>query len=182
MYQSPELIIDKELEDLLFTDKDCSPLQVPFIYKKMRRDSRGNTISCKACNKNKDLFKEGSLDCPYCEGLGYEWDEGTALGWFYKNSMLSDRNLMSSAPSEVGLSIFNKQYLVTDKDVLLKQNDHILRLVLDDDNTPKLPLQLDGMYQVVESENNRSNTLFSQFNTYTLDTENKSLFRGILDA
>ena len=36
MFQNPELKLDKEFEDLLFTDKDCTPLNVPFIYKKIR--------------------------------------------------------------------------------------------------------------------------------------------------
>ena len=41
MFQSPELKIDKEFEDLLYTDKDCTPLNVPFFYKKITREVAG---------------------------------------------------------------------------------------------------------------------------------------------
>lgn len=33
MYQNPELNIEQEVFDLLFTDKDCSPIKTPYILK-----------------------------------------------------------------------------------------------------------------------------------------------------
>ena len=182
MYQTPELDIAKEFEDLLLTDTDCSPLKTLFIFKKMKRDARGNAKACNSCNSAGTKWVEGSSDCPYCEGLGYQWDEGKAYGWFYKKSVLSDRNLMSSTPAVVGTTIFNKQYLVVPKEIVLRQGDYILKLLLDNDNKPLIPIQLDDMYQVSESELNRSTSISSQFNTVTLQTDKRPLFRKILNA
>lgn len=182
MYQNPELIIDKEFEDLIFTDTDCSPLKTFFIYKKFKKTLRGIRIPCSSCNLKNSQYQEGSTDCPYCEGLGYQWEEGTSYGWFYKKSVSVDRNLMNNSPSAAGSTIFNKQYLVIPKGLDLRQGDFILRIILEDENIPKVPIELDEMYQISESERNRSSGTAVQFTTLTLQTDNRPIFRGVLGA
>jgi hypothetical protein len=82
MYQNPELNIEQEVFDLLFTDKDCSPIKTPYILKKYRRrEDNNNRIECVCFLNNK--FKEGIKDCPYCYGDGYLFDEFIIEGFMY---------------------------------------------------------------------------------------------------
>ena len=72
MFQNPELKIDKEFEDLLLTDADCTPLFVPFFYKKITKIN-GIKQQCPSCNSKASGNVEGSIDCPSCEGLGFQF-------------------------------------------------------------------------------------------------------------
>ena len=58
MFQSPELIIADEVYDLLFTDKDCSPISSPFIWRKFKRDAQNRKVFCKGCNPYGNLVVE----------------------------------------------------------------------------------------------------------------------------
>lgn len=180
MFQNPELKIDKEFEELLFTDKDCTPISIPFFYKKIKRTYQGSKVPCLSCNSSSNGNIEGSLDCPYCEGVGFQWKEGIYKGWFYKQSYMTDRSISSSVPLEMSLANFNKLFLVFDKGLELNQDDIILKPKLDLKGKIEFPIISDGMFKVFESEHNSSNQTFSEFNSATLSSSFGKYFRNII--
>lgn len=180
MFQNPELKLDKEFEDLLHTDVDCTPLAIPFIYKKIKRTYQGSKVPCKSCNPAGDGNVEGSLDCPYCEGLGYQWTEGIYKGWFYKQTYMTDRSISSSVPLEMGIANFNKLFLVFDKGLELKQDDIILQPKISKKGGIEYPIISQGIFKVFESEHNAANQRYAEFNSVTLSSTFGKYFRGII--
>lgn len=180
MLQHPELIVEQEFNNLLTTDEDCSPIEVPFLYRrnKRRRDSR--PVPCKACNGDVNGIKEGSLDCPYCLGSGTEWEQGIAKGWFAHNGFTTERTLLASISDRMADSAFFKIYLYTKADIYLKDADAVLIPALDADGKIKLPLESNGIFSVFESFNYRSTQTPVEYYRYRLSTSFDSTFRGLL--
>lgn len=182
MFQNPELKLDKEFEDLLFTDKDCTPLNVPFFLKKIKRNSRGSKIQCPSCNLGVSGVIEGSHDCPYCEAIGFQWTESIKRGWFYKQSYMTDRSISASVPLAMAQAEFFKYFLAYDKSFQIETNDIILIPELDLKGNLIIPIKKKGLYKVTDSDANASNQTSSEFNIATLTTTNANVFRGILNA
>lgn len=182
MFQNPELKLEKEFEDLLFTDTDCTPLNVPFIYKQIKRDQRGAKIQCPSCNAGVSGIKEGSQDCPYCESIGFQWTEHLARGWFYKQSYMTDRSISASVPLAMGQGEFYKYFLAYDNSFKLNSDDIILVPELDNKGNPYIPIRKKGLYKVTESDANASNQTGSEFNIASLTTTNGNVFRGLLNV
>lgn len=180
MLQNPELKVDLEFEKLLFTDDDCTPLAIPFFYKHITRTRNGQKIPCKACNQSPSGNVEGSVDCPYCEGIGYEWKEGIGEGWFFSQSYMTDRSIVSSVPLQAATANFNKIYLAFKKDIRLKESDIILKPELREDTRVVVPIVNDGMYKVYESLNLSSNQTQSEYNIVTLTSTFGNYFRNLL--
>lgn len=180
MLQNPELKIDLEFESLLFTDDDCTPLAIPFFYKQITRSRDGKKLPCKACNQAPSGNVEGSIDCPYCEGVGYEWKEGIGEGWFFSQSYMTDRSIVSSVPLADASATFNKIYLAYKKDLRLKDGDVVLKPELNEDTTMKIPVINDGMYKVNESQNLSSNQTQSEYNLVMLTSTFSDYFRKLL--
>lgn len=163
MYQTPELIIADEIYDLIFTDKDCTPLFVPFIHRKMRRNSEGEKILCKSCNIEISGVKEGKPDCPYCAGIGYMWDESIQQGFFYNQTFLKGKRNTGS-PSPVGKSEVSLGALVTNRDLFLDIEDAVYSLMLDRNKYIKMPMQRLYRYNVYFANRLTSNQTDSEFN------------------
>ena len=182
MFQNPELKLDKEFEDLMFTDIDCTPLNVPFIVKKIKRDYKGNKIQCTSCNNGVSGVIEGSHDCPYCEALGFQWTEHIHRGWFYKQSYMTDRSISASVPLSMAQAEFFKYFLAYDKSYELNTGDVILIPELDSNGNPVIPIKKKGLYKVTNSDSNASNQTKTEFNIATLTTTNGNVFRGLLNG
>ncbi len=62
MFQTPELIIIDELKDLLYSDVDCTPLNIPLVWRNFRTNDQNGKINCPSCNEdnnpNYDSIKE----------------------------------------------------------------------------------------------------------------------------
>ena len=180
MLQNPELKIEKEFEALLSTDSDCTPIEVPFLYRQNKRDRYNNPIYCKACNEARSGIKEGSIDCPYCLGTGTEWEQKIGKGWFAKNAFSTERTLTTSIPDKMSDSAFFKIYLYTKKDVLLKDTDSVLIPTLTSEGAIKLPLEVEGIFSVYEDFNFRSNQMQSEYYRYKLSTNFEATFGELL--
>lgn len=181
MLQNPELKIDLEIEKLLYTDDDCTPLFIPFFYKQIERTRSGAKVSCPSCNNTPSGNVEGSPDCPYCEGVGYKWIEGIGKGWFYRQAYMTDRSIVSSVPLAAAGATFNKNYLVFGKELVLKEGDIIMKPLLQETNKINIPVHNDGMYKIYESLNLSSNQSQSEFNTVSLTSTYGRFFRGLLN-
>ena len=182
MFQNPELKLGDEFEDLLFTDKDCTPLNVPFFVKKIKRDYNGNKIQCPSCNKGVSGIVEGSHDCPYCEALGFQWTEHIHRGWFYKQSYMTDRSISASVPLTMAQAEFFKYFLAYDKSFVINTDDIILIPELDLKGNPLIPIKRKGLYKVTDNDANSSNQTLAEFNIATLTTTNGNVFRGLLNV
>lgn len=180
MLQSPELKLGEEFDKLLYTDEDCSPIVIPFLFKKYRRDSQNSKIGCKACNEGRNGNIEGSLDCPYCLGAGYEWDQGISQGWFSKPEFSIERTLVASVADRQAESAFNKIYLYTDKTIVFEDTDVILVPKLDTNNKIQTPVVAEGIFLVFDDFNFRSNQSQAEYNRYRLSTTFDTCFKRLM--
>ena len=181
MLQNPELKIDLEFENLLLTDSDCTPLFRPFFYKQIETTRTGVRIPCPSCNQTPSGNVEGSIDCPYCEGIGYKWKEGIGDGWFYKQTYMTDRSIVSSVPLATASATFNKIFLAFSKDLRLNEGDVILKPELRADTNMVIPIINSGMFKVYESLNQASNQTQSEFNIVSLTSTYGRYFRILLN-
>lgn len=141
MFQSPELNLAEEVYDLLLTDKDCSPIYSPYIWKKFRRNSENRKIRCNACNIIDSPYVEGQQSCPYCSGLGYVYDEKLFPGYLYKQGVTRDfGNLWMKEP--VGTTDVSRYLLFTDKHTSIGLEDRILIPELNLEGKIAIPLDI----------------------------------------
>lgn len=178
MFRIPELILDKEFEDLVLNDVDCKRIEIPFLYKKYRRDRYNDRIPCEACNDSLNSAVEGSLDCPYCLGAGYSFDQGIGTGWFshplfFTTNGLDIRNL-------AGDTAQNKVNLYTDKKLVFHDRDVILIPTLDDDGNIVKPLISLGIYSIYEDWLYRSHAVLTEYNRYKLSTTKDKSFERLM--
>ena len=144
MFQNPELNIAEEVYDLLFTDVDCSPISTPYIWKKFRRDENNSKVNCKACNPIDSLYVEGQKGCPYCDSLGYLFDEHLFLGYLYKQGVTRDfGNLWMKTAA--GTTDVSRYLLFTDNKTAIGLEDRVLIPDLDENARIRIP------YHKVES-------------------------------
>lgn len=165
MFQTPELIIHKELHDLLFTETDCTPIQLPYVHRKFRRDFNFNRVRCPGCNQGESGSKEGLIDCPYCKGEGYLWDDEIIQGWMFDYSG-SSRSI--SSPSVGGYTIEGTKKLVTPSKYFVREKDYVYDIVLDSKNRIQVPIQYDRKFICTYSEKYTSDGSDSQYNMCNL--------------
>ena len=137
MYRKPELIIEDEVYDLLYTDKDYEPINEPMIHRQYRRNDKLELIYCNACNTKKS--NEGILDCPYCKGTGKLFDERIIKGFIYRLNYPRERyNLIMPRP--VGKNDQAYGTLITDSKTIINAEDRIFTLRLNENGTIQIPI------------------------------------------
>ena len=141
MFQNPELIIADEIYSLLFTEEDCSPISSPFIWRKFRRTENNRKLNCSACNPVGSNYVEGQHECPYCNGLGYIYDDTIILGYLYKQSVIKDfGNLWMK--EQIGTTDVSRYTLFTDKSVSIGLEDRILFPDLTENGQIAIPIKI----------------------------------------
>ena len=77
MLQNPELKIEKEFRDLLSHDSDCTPIEVPFLYRKNKRGEDASTRMKTEASRNYAYF-EHNQPIPGTEKIPSfsRWDSG----------------------------------------------------------------------------------------------------------
>ena len=167
MFQTPELDLSVEVADLLHTDKDCSPIKAPMIWVRFRRDSNSNKIRCNGCNGESSVYKEGQKSCPYCSGYGYLFDEQIIDGYLYKyNEMRSRFNMIY--PSEAGRLNSTDFQLITDKTILIEEEDKIKVPKLNTNGMIKVPLVFEDIFMCLYSRTYRASYNKAEFNLAVL--------------
>lgn len=164
MFQSPELDLQKEIYDLLFTDKDCSPIKIPYVHKKIKRDTQGNIIKCKCTYYNG--FEEGSLTCPYCFGDGYLSNEVLINGFTYKGSLLREKFNLKMA-SQAGTNDSETLILVTDSSININNLDRIYSIATTN-NKIDVPLNVIHKHTVYYTTKLRASTNSVDYNMSVL--------------
>lgn len=165
MFQKPELSIHKELEDLLYTDKDCTPIKLPYVHRKFRRDATGQRERCPGCNRGESGSKEGLLDCPYCKGEGYLWDDVLIEGYMFT---FIGYNKSIRYHTEAGYNIEGSKKLITPSKYYVREKDYVFDLVLDRNNKIQIPIQYDKKFICIYADKYSSNGADSQFNIHGL--------------
>lgn len=161
MFQTPELNLQTELYELLFTDKDCSPIKRPFVHKRLRRDSQNKPILCSCVTHNG--FSEGVLSCPYCYGDGVLSDEVLIEGYSFKDNYLRER-FNYSMPQQVGYNNNDPLTLITDSNVVIHDKDRIYTLELDAASKIKIPLLIEHKYTVYYTNKLKASNNNLEFN------------------
>lgn len=167
MFQHPELNLAEEVYDLLFTDKDCSPIFSPFIWRKFRRDASNRKIRCASCNKDDNPYVEGQKECPYCLGLGFTFDEKIISGYLYKQGVTRDfGNLWMN--TSAGTTDVSRYILFTDNKVSLGLEDRVLLPDMDDGGRIKVPLNINESCKCSYSRYFKASQNRSDFNVALL--------------
>lgn len=159
----PELKIEEELRDLLFTTTDCNPLFTPLVHRKFRRDYYENRVNCPACNPTNDGRLEGEPNCPTCFGLGWMWDDVIIEGWLYRFEPKKASNSLTY-PSEVGQDLDRDHRVVTMPEIYLFPGDLIFDIKIDNNNRIQIPLVIQEKYLCVFSDRMASNGSNSEYN------------------
>ena len=167
MFQSPELNIAEEVYDLLFTDKDCSPIHSPFVWRKFRRTKDNRKVRCSSCNKADSSYVEGQQECPYCEGLGYIFDEVLISGYLYKQGVTRDfGNLWMKTTA--GTTDVSRYLLFTDKIVVIGLEDRIMLPDLDENGRVAIPLNINETCKCTYSRNFKASQSKADYNVALL--------------
>jgi hypothetical protein len=169
VFQSPELKIDKELEDLLFTDTDCTPLFHPVLIRRIRKKG-SYQLNCPSCNPGLNGIKQGEKYCPYCDGVGYLWDEKLIDAWVYRGTFLSSKNTSLGIPLDVADNDFKLFYIVTHKSINLDVSDYVLIPSLDNKGRIVVPFLFEETFKVIDSIKKASNQRESEYNVAKLIT------------
>ena len=159
----PELKIEEELRDLLFTTTDCSPLFMPMIHRKFRRDYYDNRINCPACNSTASGELEGQIGCPYCSGLGWLWDDVIIEGWLYNFQPRKAANSLTY-PSPVGQDLDRDHQIVTKPECYIHPGDLIFDVKIDENKRIQIPLVIQEKYLCTYSDRMTSNGSNSEYN------------------
>ena len=167
MFQTPELNLEEEVFDLLFTDKDCSPIFSPYIWRKFRRTEANRKVRCSSCNKEDNPYVEGQQECPYCLGLGYTFDEILFSGYLYKQGVTRDfGNLWMK--TTVGTTDVSRYLLFTDSKVSIGLEDRILISDLNNAGKIAIPLKINESCKCTYSRNFKASQNKADFNVALL--------------
>lgn len=163
MFQQPELKIEDELRDLLYTTTDCTPLSMPYMLRQFRRNYYEERLNCPACNPSASGNIEGDPSCPYCRGQGWLWDDRIITGWLYGFEPRRSSNNLTS-PSSVG-EVLEKHYkIVTMPEVFIFPGDVVYDLKIDSNKRINIPVVIQDRYLCIYSDRMSSNQSNSEFN------------------
>lgn len=158
-----DIFLDRELHDLLFTDKLSQKIARPILWTEYRRDAEYNRLPCPACN-TKYGYKEGQYGCPYCKGLGYLWDERIIEGYIYRRGATSGSNGNYAMNSLAGRADNSSFVLITTKEVRPRIADKISILDLQPDGKITVPLVKDTEMVVTYDRNFKASHIGTDFN------------------
>ncbi len=163
MFQNPELNLQTELVDLLFTDKDCSPIKIPLIHKRIRNDTNNSLLRCSCTSNN---YNEGLLRCPYCKGFGYLYDEVIIEGYIHQGNASKFKHMFDMT-TEAGVNEKEVKLLFTPSTINIKAKDAIKTLSLLN-NKIKIPLEVLNVYRVYYTNKLRASTNDTDYNVSLL--------------
>lgn len=169
MFQTPELKLDLEFDDLFFSSEDCTPLSHPVIVRKVRK-VEGVQTKCPSCIPSDSSVIQGNKMCPYCQGIGYLWDEFITSAWIYKNTFLSSKNTSVGIPLAIGDNDFKMSFIATKRDLFLDTGDYVYTPSLDLKGRIEVPLKIQDFYKVIDSSKRATNQRESEFNIAKLMT------------
>lgn len=156
--------LNKELRDLLFTDKDTEAISSPLLHTQYRRTEEGLRQNCLACNPSLTVgYIEGQSSCPYCLGHGYIFDEKIIRGYLYKQNSGQDKYNLKYF-DKAGKLDTASYLLITDKTINIKEEDKISILKLDDKGLISVPIRLISTHRVVADRNMVASRTNSDFN------------------
>lgn len=149
------LDIKKELSLLLFTDVDTDPIARPFRWRSFRRDENKRRVCCPSCNPDINGYIEGQFGCPYCEGLGYLFDEKIIQGYIYKQASGKDKYNLGM-PTTAGKSTVSDYILVTRASIKPQLEDKISVFKLTEDSKIAIPIHYEDTYKVIYTRDLRA--------------------------
>ena len=146
-----ELDLRREFDYLLFGEGG-GVRHGHFILVRRFRRVNDDLVAC-TCKNN--LTKEPSLDCSYCDGEGYLWDEH----WTWCYSMYTDgatslgmrKKYLNPGRLKVEYKTFFLRF-----DTIISEDDKIVEIVLDTEGRPVNPYKRKILYEISTLQEFRS--------------------------
>jgi len=140
LFNHKELDVKTEMREF-FQGTDFSEKKgLIFVQRKLRRDPLTNKRF--PCSCNLSLNTSGQDNCPYCDGIGYLWDEKIIESYLYNKRYISFTNSYTFSRA-VGRD-FNEQYIfLTDSKYRIEEGDRLLELKKDSEGKITTPLNID---------------------------------------
>lgn len=136
-----------------------------FSHRKMRRDEHNNKERC-SCNTAPSI--DGKTGCPYCDGVGYLWDEKFIRAVLYNKRYISMANSFGFIESE-GRGFSESFVFITKHTNKLYEGDFLYEYKKNDNGEVSIPLTLDSTYFITA---NRAIGIVRNLGEYTLATGN----------
>lgn len=142
-----EIDIQQEVVSFLLGEDFGTQKTIPFIHRELRRDKFDEPEKC-ICYDS--IANEGVSGCPYCDGVGFYWDESIIPGILF---LLNKRKIVSALDIEIaaGRRGDYEVAFITPYDINIKQRDYLNMPHLTDAGFIKYPLQISESYYVVEA-------------------------------
>ena len=140
LFNSKELDLRTEMDEL-FSGEDFSEKKgVIFVHRKLKRNPLTNKRV--PCSCNTSLTVSGEKGCPYCDGIGYLWDDKFIEAYLYNERYISFTSSYSFAKA-VGRE-FNEQYIfITKHTNRIEEGDMMFELKKDDNGKIISPFNID---------------------------------------
>jgi hypothetical protein len=145
---TPELDLRQELLDL-FSGVDFENIKfIPVVLRHIRRNNDETRVKCSCFSETSG---EGIPNCPYCEGVGFLWDEAIVPSYIYRTryqGMASNLNSERMGRIEEGYLEMISPYNISIGDL-----DFVYNLKTDTNGRISLPLTKTSSYIVSYATN-----------------------------
>jgi hypothetical protein len=138
-----EIDLREEFDQLIYGDENELRHGHLVVVRHLRRDASGAPIDC-SCRT--EIARESEVDCAYCQGEGYLWDEQWYMA--YSQYTGADGGLANRGkwmpPGEirVDFKIFYFRY-----DTQIRYGDKIVEMKLDDEGAVVVPYIRESIYK-----------------------------------
>lgn len=146
-----EISIQDEIISFISGEDFGEQKNTPHIHRALRRDKYNEPIKCTCWDK---VANEGVDGCPYCDGVGFYWDESIIPGIIF---LLNKRKLVSAMSIEVeaGRKDDYEMAFICPYNINMVQRDGILIPHMTNQGMIKYPVEIDQTYYIVEVVNRR---------------------------
>lgn len=138
----PELNLRSEFDTLIFGDDGRIPHGHLMLIRNMRRDADGRPTKC-VCFETRNTI-ESDPDCSYCLGEGYLFDESWTTAYsMHLNADASRKYVhMIAGLERTDYKVFFLRY-----DTIIKYEDKLVEVVLDQEGEPVIPYIREAIYK-----------------------------------
>ena len=141
-----EISISHELKEFIAGEDFGEQKFCPFVHRKMRVDKYDKKTRC-VCWR--ELENEGVEGCPYCDGIGFYWDEFVIPGFDFLLSRKSVTGLMGYE-IEISRDQAYVSLLITPPEVEIATGDRVLLPHVNNRGLILHPVKMKKEYIIIE--------------------------------
>lgn len=146
-----EISIKNEVIDFILGDDFGTQKFNPFIHRALRRDKYDKPDKCTCWDP---VANEGKCGCPYCDGVGYYWDESIIPGIIY---LLNKRKIVGVLDTEIAAGRAGDYDLafISQYDIQINSQDYLLEPHLNNNGFIQYPLKSKSKFLILEGVERR---------------------------